>query len=81
MILGLLVRLLINVHFAFFLVGTFISSLGFCFMINSANKFVNVWFPAKDVFMMNSLCVFSLFASDALGVFCSAIFIDKSSTK
>lgn len=45
MIVGLLVRLLINVHIYLFFLGTFICSLGFCFMLSGANKFANLWFP------------------------------------
>lgn len=45
MIVGLLIRLLINVHIYLFFVGTFVCSLGFCFMLSGANKFANLWFP------------------------------------
>ena len=81
MIVGLLTRLLINVHFLLFFLGTFICSLGFCFMISGANKFANVWFPHHQIFLVNSICVFAIFASDAIGTFLSSFFIRKHSTR
>ena len=81
MITGILMRLLINVHFYFFIVGTFITGLGFCFMINSPNKFTITWFPTKEVALVNAICMFSIFASGSIGTFTSAIFIGTDSTK
>lgn len=81
MTVGLTIRCLINVNFYFFLLGTFITSFGFCFMLSSANKFANLWFPTRQIFLVNSLCLFSLFASDSVGFFSSTAFIDKNSTK
>lgn len=81
LILGLSIRLLINQHFYFFLAGTFITSLGFCFMMNSPNKFVVNWFPVNQTLLMNGLCMFSIFMSDSLGTFASAVFIDEDSDK
>jgi|JI10StandDraft_1071094.scaffolds.fasta_scaffold944078_1 hypothetical protein len=79
--LGLIIRLLINQHYYFLIIGTFITAFGFCFMINSPNKFVVNWFPFKQISFMNSLCIFSIFMSDSLGIFASAAFLDKNSTK
>jgi hypothetical protein len=81
MCVGLTIRCLINVHFYFFLLGTFITSFGFCFMLSSANKFANLWFPRKQIFLVNSLALFALFASDSVGFFSSTAFIDKNSSK
>ncbi len=50
-------------------------------MISGANKFANVWFPHHEIFLANSICVFGLFASDAIGTFFSSYFIRKDSTK
>jgi len=50
-------------------------------MINSPNKFVVNWFPVHQISIMNSLCIFSIFMSDSLGIFASAAFLDKNSTK
>lgn len=44
MCLGLTLRCLINYHFYYFLVGTFLCSVGFCFTTSAANRFPNVWF-------------------------------------
>lgn len=79
--LGLIIRLLINTHFSFFIIGTYVAGLGVCFMLCSPNKFVVNWFPVNQISLMNSLCIFSIFMSDSLGTFASAAFLDKSSTK
>lgn len=79
--LGLIIRLLINTHFSFFIVGTYIAGLGVCFMLCSPNKFVVNWFPVNQISIMNALCIFSIFMSDSLGTFASAAFLDKNSTK
>jgi hypothetical protein len=50
-------------------------------MLSSANKFANLWFPTRQIFLVNSLALFALFASDSVGFFSSTAFIDKSSTK
>ena len=81
MIIGVLIRLLINVNFYFMFLGTFICSLGFCFMISGANKFANIWFPHQQIFLVSSICVFGIFTSDALGTFLSSYFIREDSTK
>ena len=78
MISGQIVRLLINVNYYFFLIGTFICSLGFCFMISSANKFANLWFPRYQIFLVSTICMFGVFASDAVGTFASSAFINLS---
>jgi hypothetical protein len=75
MILGLLVRLLINVNYYFFCLGTLLCSFGFCFMISGSTKFANLWFPKSQIFLANSLCVFAIFGSDALGTLLSSFFI------
>ena len=76
MITGLLIRLLINVNFYFFVAGTFVTSFGFCFMLNSPNKFAIAWFPIKEIPIINAICIFSVFSSDSLGAFLSAIFLN-----
>jgi len=76
-IFGLLIRLLMNENFYFFLIGTFVTTFGFCFMLNSPNKFVVNWFPVNQTLLMNGLCLFSLTMSDSLGSFASAAFIDE----
>ena len=81
MIMGLLVRMLINVNYYLFCLGTFLCSLGFCFMISGATKFANLWFPQSQIFLANSLCVFAVFGSDALGTFLSSYFIREDATK
>jgi hypothetical protein len=78
---GMIVRLLINHGFHYFLLGTFISGFGFCFMLNSPNKFVVNWFPVKQIAIMNSVCLFAIFMSDSLGSFLSALFLNKHSSK
>ena len=75
-IAGLLIRLLINHHFYFFIIGTFVTGLGYCFMLNSPNKFAICWFPVKQIALVNSICIFSIFASDSIGTFASAAFIN-----
>jgi MFS family permease len=50
MILGYGLKLLINVHFWIFVVGTFVTGLGFIFLLNSPTKFIGTWFPASQVF-------------------------------
>lgn len=79
--LGLCVRLLINVNFYYFVAGTFLTGFGFCFMLNSPNKFVVNWFSVSQIPIMNAICIFSIFMSDSLGTFASAAFLDKKSTK
>ena len=81
MILGLSIRLLINVNIYYFFLGTLLCGFGFCFIISAANKFANVWFPKDQIFIVSTLCVFCIFASDALGTFLSSYFIRDSSTK
>ncbi len=81
MIIGLSVRLLVGIHFYFFLIGTGICSFGFLFMVNSGNKFANTWFPSDKVTLINSLVMFAIFTSDALGYSMSTYIIDKNSTK
>ena len=81
MIVGLLVRLLINVNFYLFFLGTFICSLGFVIMISGANKFANTWFPHHQIFLVSSVCVFGVFASDAIGTFFSSYNISEESSK
>ncbi len=44
MCLGLCIRCLVNYWFGYFLIGTFLCSLGFCFITSTANKFPNIWF-------------------------------------
>jgi hypothetical protein len=47
MCIGLSLRCLINYNFIFFLLGTFICSLGFCLTTSAANRFPNIWFLDK----------------------------------
>ena len=81
MVVGLLTRLLINVNIAFMFLGTFLCSLGFCFMISSANSFANVWFPHHQIFLVSSICIFGIFTSDALGTFLSSYFIREGASR
>ena len=81
MVVGLLTRLLINVNIAFMFLGTFLCSLGFCFMISSANSFANVWFPHHQIFLVSSICIFGIFTSDALGTFLSSYFVREGATR
>lgn len=81
MIIGLSVRLLINVNYYFFCLGTFFCSLGFCFMINAAPKFANLWFGKKEIFLVNSIVLFAMFASDAIGSVLSSYCIESDATK
>lgn len=76
-IVGLLIRLLINLNYYFFLVGTFITGFGFCFMMNSPNKFAASWFPVQEIALVNSISVFAIFVSDSIGSFTSALFIKE----
>ena len=76
-IAGLLTRQLINVNFYFIHVGTLLCSIGLCFMISTANKFANIWFPRNQIFLVSSVCIFALLASQALGIFMSSFFIRK----
>ena len=80
-IVGLLIRLLISVNYYLFLVGTFITGFGFCFMMNSPNKFANLWFPVHQIPLVNAVCIFAIFASDSIGSFASAFFIKENATK
>lgn len=80
-IVGLMIRLLINTHYYFFIIGTFVTGLGYCFMLNSPNKFAISWFPVNQIALVNSICIFSIFASDSIGTFASAAFLDENSTK
>ena len=50
-------------------------------MISTANKFANIWFPKHQIFLVSSVCIFGLLASQAIGIFLSAYFIRKESTK
>lgn len=77
MCLGLTLRCLINFSFYFFLAGTFICSVGFCFITSAANKFPNIWFLDSEIFAVKSLIIFMLFASDSVGYFMSTVFISK----
>ena len=81
MLAGLAVRLLINVHIYLFFAGTFLCSLGFCFMISGAVKFANLWFPQEQVFLVNATCLFAIFGSDAIGTWLSAYFIKDDASK
>lgn len=81
LILGHLIRLLFNIHFYFMLLGTFITGLGFTFMLNSPNKFAVTWFPNRQIAIINSICIFSIFTSDSIGAFSSGIFLSGSPTK
>jgi hypothetical protein len=47
MILGYTVRILISRAFWLYILGTFITSLGFIFILNGATKFTNAWFGVK----------------------------------
>lgn len=81
LILGHAVRILINQGFWLYILGTYITSLGFIFILNGATKFSNVWFGVKETSMVNSIILFLVFASEPLGVFIPVLFIDKESTK
>lgn len=81
MCLGLTLRCLINFHFYLFLIGTFLCSLGFCFTIGAANKFPNTWFLDKEIFLVKSLILFTMFAADTIGYFMSTAAITKQSSK
>lgn len=81
MCLGLTLRCLINYSFYFFLIGTFLCSLGFCFITSAANKLPNIWFLDEEIFAVKSLILFVLFASDTVGFYLSTAFITKESTK
>jgi len=50
-------------------------------MISAANKFANLWFPQNQIFLASTVCLFSLFASDAIGTFLSSVFIKEDATK
>jgi hypothetical protein len=80
MCLGLTLRCLINLHFYIFLIGTFFCSLGFCFTIGAANKFPNTWFLDKEIFLVKSLILFTMFAADTIGYFMSTAAITKESS-
>lgn len=75
MCLGLCIRCLVNYWFGFFLIGTFLCSLGFCFITSTANKFPNIWFLDNEIFPVKSLILFALFASDTIGFYISTAFI------
>ena len=47
LILGYLVRILISQDFWYYILGTYITSLGFIFIMNGATKFSNTWFGIK----------------------------------
>ena len=47
MILGFGIRILINHAFWIYILGTFITSFGFIFVLNGATKFTNTWFGVK----------------------------------
>lgn len=47
LILGYLVRILISNQFWFYILGTYITSFGFIFILNGATKFTNTWFGVK----------------------------------
>ena len=81
MVAGLAVRLLINTNIYLFFLGTFLCSLGFCFMISGAVKFANLWFPQEQVFLVNATCLFAIFGSDAIGTWLSAYFIQEGASK
>lgn len=51
MAIGYGLRLLINVQFWIFVVGTYITALGFIFIMNSPTKFASNWFPVSQVFI------------------------------
>jgi hypothetical protein len=50
-------------------------------MVSGANKFANLWFPHKQIFLVSSTVVFALFASDAIGVVISSFTIKDDATK
>ena len=50
-------------------------------MVSGANKFANIWFPHKQIFLVSSTVVFALFASDAIGVVISSFTIQEDATK
>jgi hypothetical protein len=50
-------------------------------MLSAANQFATRWFPRAQIAIANALCVFALFASDALGTFLSAWFIREDATE
>jgi hypothetical protein len=77
MCLGLCMRCLINYWFGYFLLGTFLCSLGFCLITSAANKFPNIWFLDGEIFAVKSLILFVLFASDTIGFYLSTAFITK----
>jgi fucose permease len=49
MVIGYGLRLLINVQFWIFILGTYITGLGFVFVLNSPTKFASTWFPINQV--------------------------------
>lgn len=81
MIIGLLIRMLVNVNYFFFLAGTFVTSLGFCFMRSSANLFVHTWFPEKEIPIVNNMCLLSVFMSDSLVILLTSLFVGEGSSK
>lgn len=47
MILGFMIRVLISYEFWLYILGTYITSIGFIFILNGATKFTNTWFGVK----------------------------------
>lgn len=47
MIIGYGLRMLINVQFWLFVMGTYLTAFGFIFVMNSPTKFANNWFPVS----------------------------------
>jgi putative copper export protein len=74
-------RYLIDVSFAFTIVGSLLASCGNIFIINSPSKIANAWFRPSIVAIVTSLGIMFNLASNSLAVILPSFFVNSSSTK
>ena len=81
MIIGVLLKLLINTSFAFVLLGSSMAAIGHVFILNAPMKLAINWFRDDKVSPVNTFCVLALmtsskkYLSDAIGSIIPVFFV------
>lgn len=81
LIIGSLVRLLVNVNFAFIIVGSVINAIGNVFILNAPSKFSTNWYKPENRALVTTICTYAVIASPTIGVAIPSLFVDANSNK
>jgi hypothetical protein len=77
-IIGLLIRCLININFIFAILGNVVIAIGNIFILNSPSQLAANWFKPEKRLLITSLGLFSTSISGGIGAFVSSMLIPKN---